>query len=76
MKVIADSKRRVVLPKPVESGDVFEIVESGDRIVMLRLQKPAALRPPTSSSPLDPTMLKGVDLDEPSFSALSDESVD
>ncbi len=76
MKVIADSKRRVVLPKPVESGDVFEILESGDRIVMLRLQKPAVLRPPTSASPLDPTVLNGVDLDEPAFSALSHEGVD
>ena len=76
MKVIADSKRRVVLPQPAKSGDVFEILETGDRIVMLRLQKPPMMRPPTSPAPLDPAALKEIDLDEPSFLPLSDESAD
>ena len=76
MKVIADTKRRVVLPKSAKSGDVFEILESGDRIVMVRLQKPPTMRPPISPVPLGPAALEGIDLDEPSFLPLSDESLD
>lgn len=76
MKVIADAKRRVVLPKPAEAGDVFELLETGDRIVMIRLRKPAATRPPVSPSPLASALLEGIDLDEPSFAPLSDESAD
>ena len=74
MKVIADTKRRVVLPKPANPGDVFEILEAGDRIVMLRLQKPSTICPPTSSTPLDSAVINEIDLDEPSFLPLSDES--
>jgi len=74
MKVIADQKRRVVLPKPVEPGDVLEITESGDRLVLVRLPGSPALRPPVSPTPLNPSVLAGLDLDEPAFVSLDDGS--
>ena len=76
MKLIADSKRRVVLPRPAEGGDVFEVLETGDRIVMLRLQKPTLIRPPISPWPLDPQAFNGIDIDEPSFAPLAHEGLD
>jgi hypothetical protein len=74
MKLVADQKRRVVLPKPVEPGDVFELEESAGRLVLIKLVRPAALRPPVAASPADPRLLKGIDLDEPAFAPISDES--
>jgi hypothetical protein len=46
MKLIADQKRRVVLPKPAEPGDVFEVIESGERLVLSNwsVQTPCARR--------------------------------
>lgn len=76
MKLTADSKRRVVLPRPAEGGDVFEVLETGDRIVMLRLQRPTTVRPPISPSPLDPQDFNGIDIDAPSFAQLSHEGLD
>lgn len=73
MKLIADQKRRVVLPKPAKPGDVFEVVESGDRLVLVKLTRPEAIRPRVSAAPVDPDLLKGIDLDAPAFAPLSDE---
>jgi hypothetical protein len=74
MKLIADQKRRVVLPKPAEPGDVFEVIESGDRLVLVKLVRPKALRPPLAPIAADSRLLKGIDLDEPAFAPISDES--
>ena len=74
MKLIADQKRRVVLPKPTEPGDVFEVIETGDRLVLVKLVRPKALRPPVCPTPPNPRLLKGIDLDEPAFAPISDES--
>ena len=74
MRLVADQKRRVVLPKPTEPGDVFEVEESGDRIVLIKLVRPTALRPPVAASPADPRLLQGIDLDEPAFAPISDEN--
>ena len=74
MKVIADQKRRVVLPKPCNPGDVYECVSIGDRIVLERLLKPERHTPPVSETALDPTLLNNIDLDEPAFPPITDES--
>jgi len=74
MKLVADQKRRVVLPKPAQPGDVFDVIESGDRLVLVKLQRPVTVRPPVSCQPLDPVLLAGIDLDEPAFAPISDES--
>lgn len=45
VKVIADERRRVTLPKPIRGGDVFELEEEANgRLVLTRLAKP---KPPT-----------------------------
>lgn len=74
MKVMADQKRRVVLPKPTEPGDVFEVLGTGDRLVLIKLARPESLPPPVSKTALNPADLKGIDLDEPAFAPISDES--
>jgi hypothetical protein len=74
MKLVADQKRRVVLPKPAKPGDVFEVIESGDRLVLVKLARPEAIRPPVSPVPADPLLLQGIDLDQPAFAPISDES--
>ena len=74
MKLIADQKRRVVLPKSVKPGDALELLTSGDRIILQILRPPATLVPPVSSQRLNPAPLAMIDLDEPAFSPLSDES--
>lgn len=74
MILIADQKRRVVLPKPVKPGDCFEVVELGGRVTLTKLEKPAVLRPPVSSNPLVSGELSEIDLDEPAFDPVSDES--
>ena len=74
MKLIADQKRRVALPQPAESGDVFEVIELGDRLVLVKLVRPKAVRPPLALLPADPRLLKGIGLDEPAFAPISDES--
>jgi hypothetical protein len=41
MKVIADERRRVTLPRPVRAGDAFELEEQGNgRLVLTKLVKP------------------------------------
>jgi bifunctional DNA-binding transcriptional regulator/antitoxin component of YhaV-PrlF toxin-antitoxin module len=45
MNATVDSKRRVVLPKTVKPGQVFDIQETGPgRILLERLEKPAQPR--------------------------------
>jgi bifunctional DNA-binding transcriptional regulator/antitoxin component of YhaV-PrlF toxin-antitoxin module len=75
MKLIVDQKRRVVLPKSVKPGDALEVMSTGD-VIVLHLLKPV-LRgvPPVSPNPVSWDLLTGVDLDEPEFDALSNESV-
>lgn len=42
MKVIADGRRRVTLPKPVLPGDVFDVEqEEHGRFVLTKMEKPA-----------------------------------
>jgi hypothetical protein len=74
MKLIADQKRRVVLPKPAQPGDVFEVVESGDRLILVKLVRPKAILPNIATVPADSRLLEGIDLDEPAFAPISDES--
>jgi hypothetical protein len=74
MKVIADQKRRVVLPKQCNPGDVFECIAVGDRFLLERLTKPERHIPPIAETPLDPAILEGVDLDEPAFPPIANES--
>ena len=75
MKLIVDQKRRVVLPKSVKPGDALEVMSTGD-VIVLHLLKPV-LRgiPPVSPKPVSWDFLAGVDLDEPEFDSLSNESV-
>jgi hypothetical protein len=73
MVVIADQKRRVVLPKLVQPGDAVDIATSGQRIILQILRKPAAI-PPIAERPLEPSLLRETDLDEPAFVPLTDES--
>ncbi len=73
MKLIADQKRRVVLPKCVKPGDALELLASGDRIILQILRPPTALTPPVSPHRLNPALLAKLDLDEPAFTPLSDE---
>jgi len=75
MIVIADQKRRVLLPKSVKPGDAFECIQSGDKITMVRLQVPTRFIPPVSEKPLDPQLLKGIDLEEPAWDPLQDEGI-
>jgi hypothetical protein len=75
MKLIVDQKRRVVLPKSVKPGDALEVMSTGD-VIVLHLLKPV-LRgiPPVSPKTVSRDVLSGVDLDEPAFDALSNESL-
>jgi len=75
MKLIVDQKRRVVLPKSVKPGDALEVISTGD-VILLHVLKPV-LRgvPPVSPTPVSWDLLTGVDLDEPAFDSLSNESV-
>ena len=75
MKLIVDQKRRVVLPKSVKPGDALEVMSTGD-VILLHVLKPV-LRgvPPVSPTPVPWDLLTGVDLDEPAFDSLSNESV-
>lgn len=43
MKVVADERRRVTLPKPATPGDVFEVqTQSNGRFLLTKLEKAAA----------------------------------
>ncbi len=73
MVVIADQKRRIVLPKTVQPGDAVDIATSGQRLILQILKKPTAV-PPLAEKPLEPLLLRTTDLDEPAFIPLTDES--
>ena len=75
MKLIVDQKRRVVLPKSVKPGDALEVMSTGDVIVLHVLKPVLRAVPPVSSTPVSWDLLTGVDLDEPAFDSLSNESV-
>ena len=74
MELIADKKRRVVLPMPMQPGDALAVIEVGDRIVLERLQRPKGIVPPVSANPIPASTVPGIDLDEPAFPPLDDES--
>ena len=67
MIVTVDQKRRVVLPKPVQPGDALDVSVLGQRMILQILT-------PVSARALKPSSFGSVDLDEPAFAALSDES--
>lgn len=73
MVVTADQKRRIVLPKPVQPGDALDISVLGERMILQVLKKPTAV-PPVTERPLEAKALASVDLDEPAFMPLTDES--
>jgi hypothetical protein len=73
MIATADQKRRIVLPKPVEPGDVLDISVLGPRMILQVLKKPTAV-PPVATRPVKAPSLAGINLDEPAFLALTDES--
>ena len=73
MVVIADQKRRIVLPKTVQPGDAVDIATSGQRLILQILKKPIAV-PPLAEKPLEPSLLRATELDEPAFIPLTDES--
>ena len=73
MTVIADQKRRIVLPKPVKPGDALDISVLGERMIIQVLKKTMAV-PPVTARPLEAAALTSIDLDEPAFMPLTDES--
>ena len=73
MIVIADQKRRIVLPKPVRPGDALDVSVLGQRMVLQLLQKPTAV-PPVAARSLEAPALVSIDLDEPAFLPMTDES--
>jgi hypothetical protein len=73
MIVTADQKRRIVLPKLVQPGDALDVSVSGRRVILHLLQRPTAL-PPTAPHALKPKQLAAIDLDEPAFLPVTDES--
>lgn len=73
MIATADQKRRIVLPKPVEPGDVLDISVLGQRMILQVLKKPTAV-PPVAARPMQAALLATIDLDEPAFMPLTDES--
>ena len=75
MILIADQKRRVVLPRPAEPGDAYQCLEAGERFILVRLKAASSRRPPVARTPLKPAALKGIDLDAPAFTPLADEGV-
>ena len=72
MKVIADLKRRVVLPKPTMAVDAFECVTTGKQILLRKLEPVAKDAPPVAKRALKKTSLRGENLDEPAFAPLDD----
>jgi hypothetical protein len=39
--LIADAKKRVTLPKPFKPGDAFDLVQKGNQLILVKLEKPA-----------------------------------
>jgi hypothetical protein len=73
MIVTADQKRRIVLPKPVQPGDALDLSVLGERMILQVLKKPTAV-PPLATDALEARDLATIDLDEPAFLPLTDES--
>jgi hypothetical protein len=73
MIVTADQKRRIVLPKLVQPGDALDLSVLGERMILQVLKKPRAV-PPVTARPLEAGALRFVDLDEPAFMPMTDES--
>ena len=73
MIVTADQKRRIVLPKPVQPGDALDLSVLGERMILQVLKKPKAV-PPLAREALGARDLAAIDLDEPAFLPLTDES--
>jgi len=73
MIVTADQKRRIVLPKPVQPGDALDLSVLGERMILQVLKKPTAV-PPVATDALEALDLATIDLDEPAFLPLTDES--
>lgn len=73
MILTADQKRRIVLPMPVRPGDSLDVSVIGQRVILHVLQKPASL-PPTAPRALKASHFEVIDLDEPAFLPLADES--
>lgn len=74
MILVADQKRRIVLPKPVQPGDALDVSVLGQRMILQRLQRPADV-PPVAARSLKAPALASLDLDEPAFLPLTDESL-
>lgn len=70
---VADQKRRVVLPKPVQPGDALDISVVGQRMILQILKRPTAV-PCVAAQALLARDLAAIDLDEPAFLPLTDES--
>jgi hypothetical protein len=75
MTLIADKKRRVVLPRPAEPGDAFQCLQAGERFVLVRLKAASPQKPPVAQVPLRPSPFKGINLDAPAFTPMDDESL-
>jgi hypothetical protein len=75
MILIADKKRRVVLPRPAEPGDAFQCWERGERIVLVRLKPACSQKPPVAKALLKRQALRGIDLDAPAFTPMHDEGL-
>ena len=73
MIVTVDQKRRIVLPKPVQPGDALDLSVWGERMILQVLKKPTAV-PPLAKDALEARDLATIDLDEPAFLPLTDES--
>ena len=73
MIVTADQKRRIVLPKSVQPGDALDLSVLGERMILQVLKKPTAV-PPLAMDALEARDLAAIDLDEPAFLPLTDES--
>lgn len=73
MILTADQKRRIVLPKPVQPGDALDVSVIGRRVILHVLTKPTSL-PPTAPRALKASRFEALDLDEPAFLPLADES--
>jgi hypothetical protein len=65
MRVKADGKRRVVLPKSVQPGDVFQVLEEGNGKLFLQRLKSHKPKPLVSANPLRAEDFQGIDLDAP-----------
>jgi hypothetical protein len=76
MVLIADKKRRVVLPKTARPGDAYQCVPRGAGFVLEKLQPAPKAIPPVSKKKLNAKLLGGINLDEPAFAPIDDGSLD